>query len=102
MDEQALWIFLIAAMVSALAGVAALLRTKQVITAYNLLGALLNSGLLGLCVALLWYKKFIDNPYFLVGICVLAGLGGMPTVEFVLDIFKRVVLLRFKGNANEK
>jgi hypothetical protein len=30
-----------------------------------------------------WYKQFIDNLYFLIAICILAGLAGRPMVDAV-------------------
>lgn len=73
--------------VSAFAGLAALLRSGNKLTRIGVISALLNSGLLGLAIALLWYTKFQGNIYFLIGTCVLSGLGGMASIEFVLKAF---------------
>lgn len=90
MNEQAnpIYIFISAFGVSSFAGLAALLRTGKPINMIAIFSAILNSGLLGLALALLWYHKFQDNVYFLIGICVLAGLGGATMVDFVLQAFK--------------
>ncbi len=89
--EQAIIVFMTSFGVSALAGFAAMLRTGSKLTIYNGLSAFLNSGLLGLSISLLWYLKFQDNLYFLVGVCVIAGLGGMATFDFILKaILERI------------
>lgn len=49
---------------------------------------MLNSGLLGLAINFIWYSKFRDNMYFLIGICILSGLGGMSTMDIILQFFK--------------
>lgn len=75
--------------VSAIAGLAALLRSEEKLTWIKVLSSVLNSGMLGLGISLLWYLKFQTNIYMLIGICVLAGLGGMTTIEFVLAAFRK-------------
>lgn len=87
--------------VSACAGLAALLRSGNRLSKVAILSSLLNSGLLGLGISLLWYVKFADDPYFLVGVCVLAGLGGMTTVDFVLRAIRRGLSLRMGENEAE-
>lgn len=82
-------VFASAFAVSALAGLAALLRSGAKITPLGILSAVLNSGLLGLGIGLLWYTKFRDNLCFLIGICLLSGLGGMTSVDFVLKAIRK-------------
>lgn len=77
-------VFLSSFFVSAFAGLAALLRSVSPLTVKTVSSALLNSGLLGLAISLLWYVKYKDNLYFLIGCCAVAGLGGMTTVDFFL------------------
>lgn len=74
--------------VSSFAGLAALLRAGKKVEPIAVVSAILNSGMLGLAIALVWYTKFQDNIYFLIGICVLAGLGGATLVDFVVAAFK--------------
>lgn len=74
--------------VAALAGLAALLRSGSKISLLGIISSLLNSGLLGLGISLIWYTRFRDNLCFLVGICLMAGLGGMTTVDFVLKALR--------------
>ena len=82
------WVFLSSFFLAAFAGLAALLRSGTPLTTYSITSAVANSGLLGLGISLLWYAKYQDNLYFLVGICTLAGLGGMKTVEMVISHFR--------------
>jgi len=89
---NALSVFLAAFAVSALAGVAALLRTEKPLSVTRVLSAVLNSGMLGLTVALLWYIKFREEVFTLLGCCALAGLGGMSTVELAVKLLSRSTL----------
>lgn len=74
--------------ISSLAGLAALLRAGSKVNGIAVFSAMLNSGLLGLTMALLWYQKYQENTYFLIGLCILAGLGGATAVDFVVTVFK--------------
>lgn len=71
--------------VSAAAGIAALLRSTQLFTIRSATTAILNSGLLGVAVAAIgiqWYD--IENALLILGVAILAGLGGNKLVELVL------------------
>lgn len=83
-----IYVFLSAFGVSSFAGLAALLRAGKKVNGIAIASAVLNSGMLGLAIALVWFHKFQDNIYFLIGICVLAGLGGATLVDFVVAAFK--------------
>lgn len=77
-------------LLAAVGGVAALLRSKTRITARLVISACLNSGLIGLVIALIWYSQYKDtNLWFLIGISVLAGLGGNTTIGFVMLYVRR-------------
>jgi hypothetical protein len=80
-----LYVFISAFGVSSFAGLAALLRAGKRVNTGAVFTAMLNSGMIGLGIATLWYTKFQDNIYFLIGICILAGLGGATLVEFVVQ-----------------
>ncbi len=84
-------IFLLAFLFSSFAGVASVLRSKQEICVKTILSAFLNSGFAGLAVCLVWYLQYRQNIYFLLGICVLIGLGGPASVEFILAIFRKTI-----------
>jgi CHASE2 domain-containing sensor protein len=88
-NESALWVFIAAFAASATAGIAAYLRSNKPITILAIITAALNSGLLGLAIALLWFKKFQDNIYFLVGVCVVTGLTGAAGLDFILTAIQK-------------
>lgn len=89
MDQSSYGVFITGFVVSALAGLAALLRSSEEMTKLKVCSAVLNSGLMGLGISLLWYNKFQENIPFLIGICVLAGLGGMTTLDFVVAAIRK-------------
>jgi Trk-type K+ transport system membrane component len=78
-----------AAIVGALAGVAAFLRTAQHVTWRALISAALNAAALGSGMAMLLFSYFKDNTWFLLGLCLLSGLGGMTLLGFVLAIIRK-------------
>lgn len=92
MTTEDVAVFAGAAVLAALAGLASLLRSDAEITSKRVVSSLLNSGILGLGISLLWYAKFQDNVYFLIGLCVVAGLGGMTTVDMVISAARRGIL----------
>ncbi len=79
------------------AGLASLLRSERSLSALKVASAMLNSGLLGLGLSLLWYERFRDNIYALVGATVLAGMGGAPFVEFVLGLLRNTLMKFLAG-----
>jgi hypothetical protein len=78
-----------AAVIGALAGVAALLRSTSILTWRMVLSAGLNSAALGAGMAMLLFTYFKDNTWFLLGLCLLSGLGGMTLLGFVLHLLKK-------------
>jgi hypothetical protein len=89
--DVSLWVFVCAFLFASLSGVASVLRASAKPTLWAVLSSALNSGMLGLGLSLLWIAYFRDNVHFLVGICVLAGLGGVSTVELALAIFRKKI-----------
>lgn len=77
--------------VTGLAGLAALLRSGKKLSARNILTWSLNSGLMGLGLFWFWQRTYGPDLWGLFGICILIGLGGLPTVEFVVEMAKRGV-----------
>lgn len=77
--------------IASFAGLAALLRSGKKLTWLAVFAAMLNAGLIGLAICLLWYTKFRseDNIYFLIGVCALAGLGGTTVIDFVIQLCKK-------------
>lgn len=96
MHQFEVGIFSAAFLLSALAGVAALLRSRSRITPKSVATSSLNSGLMGLGVSLVWYQKS-EDVYFLIGLCVLVGLGGQPTFDFVLAVARKSVVSALLG-----
>ncbi len=74
--------------VSSLAGLAALLRSKQALTWRNVVATCLYSGMFGLIYGLIWFEWFDgehQNFFFLIGSSGLVGLGGASLLDFVVD-----------------
>lgn len=72
---------------SSFAGLAALLRSRQKVSFRAVASAMLNSGFIGTIIGLIWYSQYREtNLYFLVGVSILAGLGGSTTIDFVLQV----------------
>lgn len=102
-SNSAIGVFAVAFIASALAGIAAYLRTNKPITVLAIITASLNSGLLGLAIALLWFQKFQENIYFLVGICVVTGLTGAAGLDFILTAIQKGGLsIKFDGTKDDK
>lgn len=82
-------LFLLAFAVSALAGLGQVLRGNRPLTPRGVFSAGLNSGALGLVVGMLLYTWFKDNTWFLLGLCLLAGLSGMSILNFIMTVVRR-------------
>ena len=76
--------------VSSLAGLAALLRSGQEITSRQLAAATLSAGLLGAGIMLVWWD-WMDGryPWFMMGVSLLAGLGGVNMLEFFIQLVQQ-------------
>lgn len=79
--------------VSSVAGLASFLRSSQPFNARYVISAFLNSGLFGVSVAAIWYEYYggAAHPWFMVGVSILAGLGGTSAIDFGLQIFQEVL-----------
>jgi len=73
-------------------GLSALLRSNKRLTLRSVTSAMLNSGIMSLVISLIWWNNYREtNLYFLVGVSILAGLGGATTLDFaVLYVRKRL------------
>lgn len=71
------------------AGLATQLRTGKDLTRRAVAAAMLNSGFIGAIIALLGYKTFADNVPYLIGMSLLAGIGGATMLDFALQIVRR-------------
>lgn len=86
-----LQVFASAFCVSSFAGLAALLRSDQPLTLRSFASATMYSGSMGLIIAFLWYKNYGEagDPYFLLGVSGLAGIGGVTVVDLVSIAIKK-------------
>ena len=89
---HALSVFASAFSVSACAGLATLLRFAKKVSKLSVASAILNSGLLGLAISLIWYQNYREerNVYSLVGFCVLAGMGGSSVTDLIFSVLSGV------------
>lgn len=82
-------LFLAAMTLSSVGGLAALLRSNNTLSARAIASAVLSSGVMGLVIALTSYTYFgVTNPFFLLGVCGLAGIGGTTVVDFLVLVMK--------------
>jgi len=74
--------------VAAFAGLATLLRFAPKLSKLAVVSAMLNAGFLGLAIALLWYQNYerAENIPGLIGICVLAGMGGSTLTDVLISL----------------
>ena len=90
LDEylHSLAVFASAFGVSAFAGLATLLRFARRLSWLSVSSAMLNAGFLGLSIALIWYQNYLksENVYGLLGICVLAGMGGSTITDLLISV----------------
>lgn len=78
--------------ISALGGIAALLRSSRKIDVRGFVSSTLNGGLVGVIISFLFWYKFKDEPIFLIGLAALAGFGGSKTISFLFTYFERKFL----------
>lgn len=99
--------------VGALSGLAHLLQSKDLdgkpvlLTIRVLLGAILNSGLFGMAIVLIWcYSGFAASTHwaFVLGLSALAGLGGQGAIDQSLKGLQRLLrawILRTAQNMSD-
>jgi len=89
-DEHlhALAVFASASGAASFAGLATLLRFARRLSRLSVISAMLNSGFLGLAIALIWYQNYREaqNVYGLIGICVVAGMGGSTLTDLLISL----------------
>lgn len=73
---------------AAFAGLATLLRFAKKLSKLAVVSAMLNAGFLGLAIALIWYQNYrnAENVHGLIGICVLAGMGGSTLTDLAISL----------------
>lgn len=85
---HALGVLLSAFGTSAFAGLATFLRFAKKLSKLSVTSAMLNAGFLGLAIALIWYQNYrrAENIFGLIGICVLAGMGGSTLTDLLISV----------------
>jgi peptidoglycan/LPS O-acetylase OafA/YrhL len=87
---EPLKIFVTVFVLGGLAGLAALLRSKEELTRKAICGAIINSAFCSLIVALVWWNKYQEtNFFFLMGVSILAGFGGNTTIGILIAAFQK-------------
>lgn len=71
------------------AGLATQLRSGKELSRRAIAAAMLNSGLIGAIIALLGYRAFAEDLPYLMGMSLLAGIGGATILDFALQLLKR-------------
>lgn len=74
--------------VSAFAGLATLLRFSRKLSKLAVVSSMLNAGFMGLAISLIWYQNYqkAANIHGLIGICVLAGMGGSTITDILISL----------------
>ncbi|SEO64210.1 hypothetical protein SAMN05216316_0689 [Nitrosovibrio sp. Nv6] len=71
------------------AGLATQLRSGNTLTRRTVAATMLNSGFIGAIIALLGYQTFAEDLPYLMGMSLLAGIGGATILDFALLLLKR-------------
>lgn len=96
-----LWLLLICGPLGSLAGYAALLRSGQPLDKRAFIASILNSGLLAIAIAVGVFQYLgTQNPWLVILLSILSGLGGMAMIDFALALFKETISAVIKAWAN--
>lgn len=90
---------------SSCAGLAQLLRSGKKLTWRAVVSAMLNSAMFGLIIALTWWERYSVEPsgaWFLMGVSVMAGLGGVTLVDFGIELLKGKGKISIRIDRDEK
>lgn len=74
--------------VTSLSGLAALLRSGKPITWAAAASTMLYSGLIGTAIFAMLYSRFEEDIPLLIGVSILAGLGGGSLLDFMKAVFQ--------------
>ncbi len=90
------WVLVVIIPLCSMAGVAAAFRASDregtKLTPIQIVSAALNSGLCSAAIAAIMFWYFgIEYLWLIVGVSVLAGLGGNVFIDFVVGLFQRNV-----------
>lgn len=84
------------------AGLANQLRSGRALTARGVAAAMLNSGFVGVVIFLVGYQSFRDNLPYLVGMSLLAGIGGATILDFAIQLIRRRAAITIQIDAGDK
>jgi len=83
-DYGPLKIFICIFGISTLSGLASLLRSDKPLTVRSVFSAMLNAGLFGMSIAMIWELMYgIKHVWFITGVSLIAGLGGTTLMDVV-------------------
>lgn len=89
--------------IASIGGIGALLRSGQEVTARLVLSALINSGLVGLVIALyMWHHYGGESPFLILCVSTLAGLGGASTIDLIFQFVRKKLGLPNPNDTNEQ
>lgn len=80
---------LLAFLGASFAGLAEHLRSGKAVTRRAVAAAMLNSGIIGTIIALIGYKQYVDDLPYLIGMSMLAGIGGATMIDFAIQALRR-------------
>ncbi len=87
-------LFTAAFTIGSFAGVARLLNSNESLGLRVLLAAILKSGIAALTISLLLHNFYgTDNPYALLGVSALAGMGAIDIVDIASVVMSRMPAL---------
>ena len=102
-DIDRMWQYLLAGGLSSVASLGAHLRTGGELTKRAFWTAVLNSGLLGVAIgAVLIWKVGYNHLPLIIAVSILAGLGGMSFVDFILGMARLAVKRQVKHYVGTK
>ena len=84
-----LYVFLFSSVASGIAGITAYLKANKEPEWIAGITAFLNSSMLGLAISCLWLRNFKDNPFMLIGLCIMIGLGGASGQALIMGVISK-------------
>jgi uncharacterized membrane protein len=79
--------FALAFGITAMAGLAVLLKSTLVLTCRNIVGCILHTGAMGVGIAMLGYSFWGTWTWYILGLNILVGLGGVSLFKFISAVF---------------
>ena len=79
-------------LLTSVAGLCAILRAGKIPEKSRIVACTVTSGLMGMAFAMFGAEYYPNLPLSFTAIAILAGIGGMTTVDFTLTVSKNVLL----------